>query len=116
MNVLRARGGDIGGWWQIQLLDLRVVADGATEAEMLRQLAHELTCHYRLDLQSGKTPFVSLLNRCDSDVARTWEADHKKLNRLGLSEEVWSALSIALRMPRRADFAVDANAERAGAA
>jgi hypothetical protein len=108
MNVLRARGGNIGDWWEIELLDLRIVADGATEAEMLRQLAHEITCHYHLALASGTTPFVSLLTRCDGVVADAWEEDNKKLNSLGLSEEVWTALSMVLHTPRRAAFGVNA--------
>lgn len=106
MNLLRATVSRYEEWWELQLLDLDVVADGETEDAMLRELEYTLTSEYHLAVRHGETPFVRLFKGCPSEVSRSWEEDHKKFRTLNLTDEVKQALAAVFRSPVMSEFRV----------
>ncbi len=114
MNLLRATVRNKGGWWEIRLLDLNIVADGDSEQAMLRDLEFSLTAEYRLALKYNKTPFVSLYNKdCPEEVSKAWEDGGKNLRTLNLPDDVRQALSAVFRRPDIAQFAVKTGGAKA---
>jgi len=107
MNLLRAHVRSEDGWWEIKLLDLDVVADGPTEAEMLEQVEHALIAEYHLALKRGKTPFLNILLAVPTEVRRAWDDGDKSLRVLNLPDDVRQALSAAFRTPTIDDFAIE---------
>lgn len=107
-NILRAtvRTNEPTGWWEVRLLDLKIGADGATEAEMLRQLEYALTAEYHLALEAGKTPFVELLNDPTMEKCQLWDEDDKSFRSLNLPEGVRVALSMVFRRPQLSQFQI----------
>lgn len=93
MNLLRAKVRRKGEWWEIELLDLGVVADGASETAMLRELEYTLTAEYHLALQANQTPFVKLLKGVPVEVTDSWNDGNKSLRTLNLPDEVKQALA-----------------------
>lgn len=106
MNILRARGGEKNGWWEMELLDLDIVADGESEHAMLRDLEHTLTAEYHLAIQASETPFVKLFKGCPMEVSRTWEDGGKSLRQLNLPPDVRQALAAVFRIPKIPEFGV----------
>lgn len=100
MNMLKAMVTEHkdGKWWELRLVELAIVADGATESEMLAQLEYLLTAEYELAVRHGKTPFVGLLREEKAADECKWdEHDDKALRKLNLPEQVRLALATALR-------------------
>ena len=100
MNLLRAAVVEKNGWWEMRLLDLQIVADGASESAMLAELEHQLIAHYLLARKNGDTPFLGLLLACPVDGEQRWANGDKNFRALNLPEEVRMALSAAFRFPR----------------
>lgn len=107
MGILRANVRTERGWWEIRLLDLDIVADGATEQDMLRQLEHSMTAEYHLALKHGQTPFVKRLLACPKDVSESWQQDDKKFRLLELPSEVRQALSAVFQLPNISTFRIE---------
>jgi hypothetical protein len=107
MNLLRAHVRCTDGWWEIKLLDLDIVADGATEAEMLEHLEHALTAEYHLARKLKRTPFVSIMLAVPTDIRRPAAAPGASVRPLTLPDEVRQALAAAFRRPSPDDFAVE---------
>jgi hypothetical protein len=111
MNLLRATVSRTEeGWWELQLLDLDVVADGDSEDAMLRDLEHSLTAEYHLAVRNGETPFVRLFKGCPAEVSRAWQEDHKQFRSLNLTDEVKRALAAVFRSPVMNEFRVTEDA------
>ncbi len=107
MNLLRARVSNSGGWWELHLLDLAIMADGASEDEVLRGLEHALMAEYQLALKYKKVPFVELFRECPDFVRASWENDDgKKHRQLDLPDEVRLAIAAVFRLPTNAPFEV----------
>ncbi len=116
MNPIKAVGGHRNGWWEIELLELDVVADGESEEAMLDDLAHTLFGQYALAKMHQRTPFVNLLrNPSDPRPQRVPDAGDK-LCRLNLPEEVSQALAAVLHAPQYADPEVSIESNEARAA
>jgi hypothetical protein len=113
MNLLRAQVRTRGGWWEIKLIDLNIVADGDSEEAMLHDLEYALTAEYHLAIKSGRIPFVNLCTSVPTAVAEAWKDDHKKFRRLDLPTEVSMALSAVLHHQTAAPIAVEAPASAA---
>jgi hypothetical protein len=109
MNLLRAHIRAAQDWWEVRLLDLDIVADGATEAEMIQQLEHALVSEYHLALKAGRTPFLNVLLAVPTG-AQGARAGADALRVLKLPQEVAIALAGALRAPQIGDFALDRSA------
>ena len=107
MNLLKAEARSSQNWWEIRLLELDVVADGATEQEMLSNLRHNLIAQYYLDLKRGKTPFVSIAHTSEKKSTCPEEEDTTRFRDLGLPDEVRKALAAVLRKPTTNDFKVN---------
>lgn len=107
MNMLRAHIRVLNGWWEVKLLDLDITADGASEAEMLRQLEHSLVTEYHLAVKAGRTPFLDVLLAIPTDVQRSWEGGATNAEALNLPADVGMALAAALRAPKISSFALD---------
>lgn len=108
MNLLKAEARSTGAWWEIRLLELDIVADGSTEAEMLDNLRHSLIAQYHLDIKMNKTPFVGLIRAKPlalSDAANSGSAT--RLRDLGLPDVVTQALALVLHKPTMGRFQVD---------
>lgn len=110
MSLLRATVRRARDWWELKLLDLDIVADGATEGEMLRELEHALVAEYHLALRAERTPFVDRLIACPIDLERAWEEGDKNLRMLNLPLEVRQALSAVFHKRRISQFHVDPTA------
>jgi hypothetical protein len=111
MNLLRARVKHKKDWFQVELLDLAIFADGPTEEAMLRDLEHSLRSEYELALQAEETPFVKLFRGCPKEVSDSWHDDgEKKLRHLDLPAEVRRAIAAVFHSPSHKAFqVVDAN-------
>lgn len=99
MNLLRAHVREYNGWWEVRLLDLDIMADGASEDEVLRQLEHSLTVEYHLARKAGQEPFVRLLLSppgAPADPAGE-ETGAGKVRPLRIPAEVGAALAAAIR-------------------
>ena len=105
MNILKAQvqRSSNGQWWEIQLLDLEIVADGKNEQEMLDELEYRLTVEYQLAVKNQETPFVKLI-KGDPEKISTWVQGDKKLRQLKLPAEVSQALSAIFRAPNLLPF------------
>src|SRR5262249_7748542 len=115
-NVLRANVRSTKDWWELQLLDLKIVADGATEAEMLKQLEHVLTMEYHLALKCGKAPFVNLLLTAPEELQKFWDQGGAKIGWLKLPPEVSQAIAVLFQRPTVAPFCVEESNVEAKAA
>ena len=112
-NLLRANVTNTKDWWELRLLDLKVVADGATEAEMLQQLAYLLTAEYHIALKRNETPFVNIRRETPPiDLEEKWNEGGAKFGVLTLSVDVSNALAMVLGYKHLAPFRI---AERAAA-
>jgi hypothetical protein len=107
MNLLRAHVRRTDGWWELKLLDLDIVADGATEDEMLQHLEHALTAEYHLARKFGRTPFVNILLAVPTGNRRPAQPTGTSLRPLTLPDEVRQALAAAFRRPSMDAFAIE---------
>lgn len=105
MGLLRASVREDKDWWQLWLLDLFVMADGPTEADMLFDLRRRLIAEYHLAMRYGQTPFVRLLRPgCPQAVIDAWKSrDDMRLRELNLPDEVKLALSAVFRWAQPTD-------------
>ncbi len=104
MNLLRGQVKTLGGWWEMRLVDLEIVADGDSENAMLRDLEHALVVEYHLAIKNNQTPFVKLYRGAPPEVVASWEDGGKKFRTLNLPPEVSMALSAVFRNPSLAPF------------
>lgn len=108
MNPLRAIvRHTANGWWEGQLLDLDISADGPSEMEMVRELEHSIIAKYHLARKAGRTPFLDILLAVPTNVDRSWEADAQRPGaELKLPPEVAIALAAILHAPQTDGFAL----------
>lgn len=107
MNLLKAQVNNANNWWQIELLDLDVVADGASEQEMLRNLSFSLIAEYHFARKHGKTPFVDLI-KGDPEKIRSWKEGGKTFRQLDLPLAVSEALAAIFHEPLSQPYAIAA--------
>jgi hypothetical protein len=107
MNLLRAKVKNKNDWWELALLDLAIVADGASEDAMLRDLEHSLIVDYHLALKANQTPFVRLFRGCPAEVSRSWIDGGKNFRALNLPQDVSMSLGAVFRAPNIAQFTVE---------
>lgn len=95
-SVKRHNIGTAEEWWEMRLIDLAIVADGADEASVLEEIEHQLSCHYAMAHKLGRTPFIDLVHpETPEEVCRRWESSDKKFKHLQLTDEVRQALADA---------------------
>lgn len=104
MNLLRATVRKTGDWWEVKLIDLKVVADGESESAMLRQLEYVLTAEYHLATRFARTPFVGLLRSVPTQEELVWCDGDKNFRQLNLPVEVRRAISAVFNSPTVTEF------------
>lgn len=99
MGILRAKVKSSKDFWEIELLDLKIAADGTDETSMLKNLQELLIAEYHFAKHFNQTPFVRLFIQPPHEVSKSWEDGSKSLRVLDLPMEVRLAIAAVMQIP-----------------